>query len=282
METLVKKSNEYTKLLNIIDIVIKNKMLKKIVFASPMSSSLPNKAEGVIFEKGGNLFLGLTKYTADNKADRKNIPLESSAEMLCDMAIFEYKRTNIITPAGDCSVMISKKGRITILDKIKHSGIELSALDLPIQSHNKQKNYIITPENSSLFLTKLGICSADGRIHDKKMSKFRQINKFLEIVEDIYTELPAEGTLNVCDLCCGKSYLSFAVYHFLTAIKGRQVKMYAVDLKADVIAFCSDLASQLGYQMEFICDDISNFKPDGTIHMVVSLHACDIATDIVL
>ena len=282
MENTIKNSVEYNKLFNIIKLTLDNKIMRKIVFTLPIDDASAPKTEGVIFENGGRLFVGLTKYTSDNKADRKNIPIENATELLCSMALSEYKRTNIITPIGQCSVMISKKGKITILDKIKPGSIELSKIDLPIQSHNKHKNYIITPENSSEFLIKLGICSEDGKIHDKKMSKYRQINKFLEIVDDVYPELPSDGILNICDLCCGKSYLSFAVYHFLTAIKKREVKMYAVDLKADVIAFCSNLARQLDYKMEFICDDIANFKPAENIHMVVSLHACDIATDIVL
>lgn len=282
MDIIMKNSEEYIRLSNIINMTLGNKILKKIVFSMPASGSFAPKAEGIIFENGGDYFLGLTKYTADNKADRKNIAIDEATELLCNMALCEYKRTNLITPIGECSVMVSKKGKITVVDKIKFKNVELSSIDLPVKAHNKQKNYIITPENSSEFLTKLGICTSEGKIHDKKMSKYRQINKFLEIVEDIYTELPKEGTLNICDLCCGKSYLSFAVYHFLTIIKGRSVKMYAVDLKADVIDFCGRLATDLGYQMEFICDDIANFKPTDKIHMVVSLHACDIATDIVL
>lgn len=275
-------TEEFKKLQNIIEFTLKNRILKKIVFSSPVSNLISPKAEGIIFEKNGSLFIGLTKYTQDNKADRKNITLEEAPALLSSLALTEYQRTNIITPVGECSVMISKKGKITILNKIKFGSANLTLMDIPVQSHNKQKNYIITPENSSEFLIKLGICSSDGKIHDKKMSKYRQINKFLEIVDDVYSELPKEDSLTVCDLCCGKSYLSFAVYHFLTVIKCRKVKMYAVDLKADVISFCSDLAKRLEYNMEFICDDISNFNPDSKVDMVVSLHACDIATDIVL
>ena len=274
---------EKEKIQQVIKLTLENKILKKIVFSMPSENSAAPKCEGVLFEKGNDCFLGLTFFSADNKAIRNNYPLSQALELLCDMALSSYKRTNIITPIGDCSVMISKKGKVTVIDKIKFSTLETTSIPLPVESHNKKKNYIITPENSLSFLSSLGICSEDGRIHDKKMSKFRQINKFLEIVEGIYKELPqSDDELIVCDLCCGKSYLSFAVYHYLTAIKHRPVKMYAVDLKADVIEFCRGLAEKLDFKIEFICDDIANFNPERKVDMVVSLHACDIATDIVL
>jgi SAM-dependent methyltransferase len=115
------------------------------------------------------------------------------------------------------------------------------------------------------------------------MAKFRQINKFLEIVRDVYPEMPSEGELVVCDLCCGKSYLTFAVYYYLTAVLGRKVKIYGVDRKTDVIAFCDDLAKKLNFDgMEFIAGDILQFDMPTKPDMVISLHACDIATDIVL
>ncbi len=268
------------KIKEIIDFALTSGALKKIIFSSPSSAEIPTKCEGVLFEKGAEHMLGLTSFTNDNKATRKNYTLEDATLLLFDMTVRDYKRTNIITHAGKCSVMVSKKGKITLLNKIKFDTFTIG--DLPVSSHNKQKNYIITPENSLEFLSKLGVCSDDGKIFDKKMSKYRQINKFLEIIEDIYPELPTDGELNISDLCCGKSYLSFAVYHYLCNLKGRSVKMYAVDLKADVIEFCRSLSEKLGYRMEFICDDIANFKPQEQIHMVVSLHACDIATDIVI
>lgn len=104
-------------------------------------------------------------------------------------------------------------------------------------------------------------------------------------MDDIYDRLPAEGTLVIYDLCCGKSYLTFAVYHYFTAVKGRTVKMHGVDLKPDVIAYCSETASALGmHALTFSCGDINAYVPPaGEVpHLVLSLHACDIATDIVL
>ena len=135
------------------------------------------------------------------------------------------------------------------------------------------------------FLYRLGITDEGGRILDKKRPKFRQINRFLELVDDIYGTLPADGSIVIYDLCCGKSYLTFAVYHYFTAIKGRSVKMHGVDLKPDVIAYCNETASALGMtSLSFTCGDINAYEPPaGEVpHLVLSLHACDIATDIVL
>ena len=120
-------------------------------------------------------------------------------------------------------------------------------------------------------------------MHDKKQGKFRQINRFLEYLDGVYPSLPKDGELTVFDLCCGKSYLSFAVYYFLTELKSRRTSMLGIDLKSDVIKWCSALASELGFVgMRFACDDVKN-TPRGLVpDMVISLHACDIATDIVL
>ena len=144
-----------------------------------------------------------------------------------------------------------------------------------------EKNRILS--GSEDFLISLGISDKNGRVHDKKQPKFRQINRFLEYVEDVYPSLPEAGSLYVLDLCSGKSYLSFAVYYYLTAIKKREVRMLGIDLKASVIAFCAEKARELKYEgLTFIADDIRNTPRDKRPDLVLSLHACDVATDIVL
>lgn len=135
------------------------------------------------------------------------------------------------------------------------------------------------------FLYHLGITDEGGRILDKKRPKYRQINRFLELVDDIYDTLPADGPLVIYDLCCGKSYLTFAVYYYFTVIRGREIVMRGVDRKPDVIAYCNETAAALGMnRLSFSCGDINAFEPPAGEHpqLVLSLHACDIATDIVL
>lgn len=274
-------NNNENSLKNIIDLSIDSKIIKKIVLSMPRDRSV-KKSEATLYLQKDTVMVCLQIYTQDNKAIRKNYSLDEGKELLLDLAVNQYQRTNIITELGECSVMISSKGKMTVINKIKFNENSFQT-SLPLPSHNKEKRRILQGENSIPFLNALGICDENGRIFDRKMSKYRQINKFLEIVDGIYPSLKQEGELIICDLCCGKSYLTFAVYHYLTVLKGRTVTMYGVDLKKDVIEFCSETAHTLDYDgMHFIHGDIGKFELDGSVDMVVSLHACDIATDIVM
>jgi hypothetical protein len=126
------------------------------------------------------------------------------------------------------------------------------------------------------------VADENGRVYDKKQSKFRQINRFLELVRDTLPHLP-EKKIVIADLCCGKSYLSFAVYHYFANVLGCEVNMTGVDLKPDVIAHCNAVAEQLNFKgLSFICGDVAAFEASEPPHLVVSLHACDTATDLVL
>ena len=268
------------KLASVISDVIDNKSLKKAVFSMPIENGV-KKCEAALFLHKGDIMLCINSFTDDNKCIRKNCTTEQGKDMLFKMATVGFKRTNIITSNGDCSYMISSKGKSTLLNKIKNN--ETFKADIEVPTHNKEKQYILTGEGSAPFLYALGISDEKGKVFDRKTAKYRQINKFLEVVESIYPSLPVEGNLTICDFCCGKSYLTFAVYHYLTEIKKRQVTMYGVDLKKDVIEFCKDTANRLGYNgMNFICGDIYEFDLCKNADMVISLHACDIATDIVL
>ena len=184
-----------------------------------------------------------------------------------------YKQTDIICKDFTATVLRSKKGALHIS---YGQGRQAPDDDKP------DKNYILKPDNKCDFLCMLGIQDKNGRIYDKKQSKFRQINRFLEIVSDTVSSLP-EKDLTVWDLCCGKSYLSFAVYYYFRFILNREVRIYCVDRKKDVIEECAGYARDLGWDgMHFICGDIFKVLPDKTAELVLSLHACDTATDMVL
>ena len=154
------------------------------------------------------------------------------------------------------------------------------------KAHNRQKNYLLKEGAPVDFLVQLGIMTKDGKIHAQKHSKFRQINRFLEFVDDILPSLgapEANRTLEIVDFGCGKSYLTFAVYYYLTAIKGLKAHITGIDLKKDVIQHCKQLASDCGYKgMEFICGDVADFKGREHPDLVITLHACDTATDYAL
>ena len=257
-------------------------IIKKLIFSRPTESEITKASCRLVSHRGKRL-LAIEYSLPGDTVSHKNVGDELLEEELASL-MSEYRQANLITTFGDAEWKINKKGAEVILgaDKIlkKMSG-ERPAFESAIEALDKKKNYILSGEER--FLIKLGISSADGRVHDKKQGKFRQINRFLEHIENIYPRLPAEGEIKIYDLCCGKSYLSFAVYHYLTEIKGRKVFLYGADLKRDVILWCDALAKELGFVgMRFEVGDILKITPDEKPDMVISLHACDIATDIVL
>lgn len=257
---------------------VRREALKKLVFSKPQDTEV-SKISARLVSHRGKRHLSAELSLPGNTVSQKNIPEEKIASEI--EPLFEsYSQVNLITQLGDAEWKRGKRGEVVLggdalLRKISGGGFESA-----IEALDKQKNYILKGDEE--FLKKLGISSADGRIHDKRQGKFRQINKFLENIEDIYKKLP-EGEIVIFDLCSGKSYLSFAVYYYLTEVKKREVYMLSVDLKRDVVLWCEALARELGFLgMHFKVQDISTLSTSIAPHMVISLHACDIATDIVL
>jgi hypothetical protein len=147
-------------------------------------------------------------------------------------------------------------------------------------AHNRVKEYLI-PEGVPLpFLVAIGVMTAEGKVRSAMYRKFRQINRFLELVRDIAGDLPTEGTLRVVDFGCGKSYLTFALHHLLTKILGRTVEITGVDRKESVVADCSRLAESLACEgLRFVSGEIRDFSREEPVDLAISLHACDTATD---
>jgi len=257
-------------------------VIKKVVLSKSKDKSI---IKTVLTLKliSGKLCLQAESFHTDNKAKHENIFLDdNSKERLCRI-LDSFLQANLITTVGECELKASKSGKITLIG-VSALTKKLESSDNPkaeIGKNNQEKSYLISAD--APFLVYLGISDKNGRIHDKKQSKFRQINKFVDNVKDIYSHLPQDGTLVVYDLCCGKSYLSFAVYHYLKNVLGRDVRMYGVDLKADVIEYCNKVANALGFDgLSFFCGDITEYECKEKPDLVISLHACDIATDIVL
>ena len=262
---------------DILTYVISNKILQKITL-SKCSDETITRTTGRLIDIKGNLFLALEYYYANGKVLQKNIPSTESPDFIANLIPNLYKQVNITTPNGNCEIKVSKKGKVSIIDHIKRN--ETTSVNL---EHNRQKQYIIPSNKPVDFLIALGVQDPKGFIYDKKRSKFRQINRFLEIVSDVEDSIVSGDELYILDLCCGKSYLSFAIYYYFTQIRGCKVRMDCVDLKKDVIDFCSELATKLNYTgLHFYAEDIRSFPIQRTPDLTVSLHACDIATDIVL
>ena len=257
--------------------IIENRTLTKLTL-SKCADSTVLRTTGRLFEQKGTLYLALESFLSDGKAVHKNIPADAAVDALLALIPGQYKQMNLTTTGGDCEVKVSKKGKVTVIDRIRREKTESANLE-----HNREKQYILPADKPVDFLVALGVQDADGRIFDKKRAKFRQINRFLEMVADIEHNITSSEELYILDLCCGKSYLSFAVYYYFTQIRNRKVVMDCVDLKQDVIAFCSQIAEKLHYTgLHFTAGDIRDFPIRRTPDLTVSLHACDIATDIVL
>ena len=256
--------------------------LKKLIFSRPKASEVKKITARLTKTKRG-VVLSLEYNLPSGTVSQKNLLGEELKEVIPEL-IEEYAQVNLLTTLGDAERKASSSGKVVALgaDKFRKRLLGAPAdFEIAIEAIDKKKNYILS--GNEPFLIKLGISDKNGRVHDKKQGKFRQINRFLEYVEGVYQSLPTDGDLTVYDLCCGKSYLSFAVYYFLTELKGRRVRMLGIDLKRDVIEWCDNLAREVGFSgMRFIADDIKNAPRDVKPDMVISLHACDIATDIVL
>lgn len=274
--------NPKSDFLSLVCASFKKEVLKKLIFSRPKETEII-KVSGRLCSHRGRRILALEYSLPGNTVSQKNISeceLEAKLAELIDL----YSQANLITTLGDAEWKTSKNGKEVLLGGdalLRRLNGSAPSFESAIEELDRKKNYILSGKED--FLITLGISDASGRVHDKKQGKFRQINRFLEHIENVYKELPRDKKILIYDLCCGKSYLSFAVYHYLTSIKGRDVELLGIDLKRDVISWCDTVARELSYTgMKFICDDVTNTPKSVTPDMVISLHACDIATDIVI
>ena len=273
-------SDAYFKIAELISASGKRGALKKAVFSKPEDKANV-KCTLTLRLVGGKTVLQAETLRADNKALHENIATDD-VERIAQIAS-DWAQINLITTQGECELRSSKKGKVTLIggDKLARAMEQNDAPCAKIESNNREKNYILS--GNEPFLKLLDVSDENGRVRDKRQSKFRQINRFLELIRDCIGHLPSEGVLRICDLCCGKSYLSFAAYHYFTRVLGREVKMTGVDLKPDVVAYCNEVAKKLGFDgLEFLHGDVNKYECDEHVHLVISLHACDIATDFVL
>ena len=257
--------------------------LKKLIFSRPRESEI-SKVTARLCAHRGRKILALEYSLPGNTVSQKNFS-EEGLHAEIEGLLSEYRQANLLTALGDAEWKMGKADKEVILgaDSLKRKLCGAApSFEKAIEELDKKKNYILTGDED--FLIELGISDKNGRVHDKRQAKFRQINRFLEHIKDVYPHLPKDREILIYDLCCGKSYLSFAVYYYLTRVMHREdTRLLGIDLKRDVIAWCDSLAKKLSYSgMTFICDDVTN-TPEGEVpDMVISLHACDVATDIVI
>ncbi|MDO5134805.1 MAG: SAM-dependent methyltransferase [Eubacteriales bacterium] len=216
--------------------------------------------------------------TEGTKIFHKNYEREELLDYLERALNGEFSQLQAVGGQLDGTVLVSRKGKATIKAK-EHP----QKGPVQMQAHNRVKQYILKEGIPVPFLVDLGVMTREGRIVASKYDKFRQINRFLEFIQDVLPRLDRDREVTILDFGCGKSYLTFAMYYYLRELKGYDVRIIGLDLKEDVIRRCGGLAEKYGYEkLHFLQGDIGSYQGVSAVDMVVTLHACDIATDLAL
>lgn len=229
------------------------------------------------------------------QAFHKNLSRDESMEYITRMLQGTFRQAELLSQLGTGMVLVSKKGTMTVKMKKAAASDAMNTgkgqsekrpkimPDPVVLSHNRQKRYVLEEGVPVPFLIDLGVMTAEGKIIRTRYDKFRQINRFLEFIEDILPKLDKSRETTIIDFGCGKSYLTFAMYYYLHQLKGYPIRVIGLDLKQDVINRCNQLAERYGYdKLKFYHGDIASYEGVDHVDMVVTLHACDMATDYAL
>lgn len=255
---------------------ITNEKLLKVVISNKLNKDVKyNKINIELKEKNNKEYYQIEKYT-DKQVFHENIELEMIETKLFEMTFENYKQVAAWSENTNYDLKISKKGKVFIGKK------KSSNENLVNKSHNREKNYILKEGMLIQPLIDLGVFTQEGKVVKSKYDKYKQINRFIEIIDDEIKKNDYKE-LTILDFGCGKSYLTFVLYYYFVEIKKINVKMIGLDLKADVIKKCNDIAQKYNYQnLKFELGDINGYKYTDNVDMVITLHACDTATDYAL
>ncbi len=228
-----------------------------------------------------------TTVYRDKKVFHNNYDEKGLMEGLCAWIGAAFKQAQLESVHYRGTILAGKRGTLTMKKKRKNVSAqeeaETAASVGQTVSHNREKNYILREGAPIDFLVELSVMTKEGRVLKERYDKFRQINRFLEFIRDVLPALPTDRPIRIIDFGCGKSYLTFAMYYYLHELRGMELEVTGLDLKKDVIAACSVLAKRLGYQgLHFKLGDIAGYQDAKGADMVVTLHACDTATDYAL
>lgn len=256
-------------------------MLENIEIKNIIRGTISNPRNNSKYIKGyirpveikGNSMMQIELFTK-TQSFAHNYNYDEFSEIINTIMLDSFFQLNIITNEYNYSFKYTKKNHL-LSNKIKNKEIK-TLLNV---SHNKQKKYILNDGNIIPPLVDLGVMTQDGKIVPSYYDKYRQINRFLEIIDDTIKAFK-EQELNIIDFGCGKSYLTFIVYYYLVNIKNIKTNIVGLDLKADVIKKCNEIAKNYGYNsLNFEIGDISLYKPHFRVDLIITLHACDVATD---
>lgn len=262
------------KLKQLIESLLKDNSLLHAVLSSPRNKTSAQKVVvRPVSIKNKTIYQFSQHYP--QKVIHKNWAPHQCKDLFIEL-FSDYKQALFCTSADDYHILLNKKAA-TILRKAP------TKKPLQMVSHNRPKNYILQEGTPIPFLIELGVMSPSGKIVSEKRDKFRQINRFLEMIGDVLPYLSKNKTLRIVDFGCGKAYLTFALYHFLHVENNYDIEIAGLDLKADVVAFCQEIADKLQYKkLRFLQGDIQAYSTNDPIDMMVCLHACDTATDAAL
>lgn len=262
-------------LLDAIEKMTSEQLVKVVISNKVNKENKYNKIIFVLKEKNNQKYYQIEKYT-DKQVFHQNIEINMLNEKLIEYLSFDYKQASAWSKDSTYDLKISKKGKI-FFGKKSNNNTKLINL-----KHNKQKNYILKEGMIIEPLIDLGIFTKDGKVINSMYDKYKQINRFIEIIDDEIKKKDYKE-LTVIDFGCGKSYLTFVLYYYFTKIKNINVKMVGLDLKDDVINKCNKIAERYGYDgLIFERGDINGYKYSDNVDMVITLHACDTATDYAL
>jgi len=216
-------------------------------------------------------------YCEVRREKHRNFLLNEAVIEIERLISSQFRRGHLFTTEFDFTVKVKASG------KVRTHQFPPSKQKPDSAEHNRQKHYLIADGTPCDFLEEIGVMAADGNVRKQKFDKFRQINRYVEFVEDVYESFPKTGPIRVVDFGCGKSYLTFALHHLLNRIHGRKVDIVGLDLKTEVVEHCNEIARKLNCNgLRFESGDMAGYSPLASVDLSVSLHACDTATDVAL
>lgn len=259
---------------NLFENINENQSLILMNMSNPRKKSNPVKKISIRPVLMGSKLMYQAEYHYENKVTHHNFDTDELYDFVYSNMSAYFKQANLFTSENDIQILANKIDKAKIIKKPPTKKLE-------IVGHNKKKNYIIPDNTPCDFLIRLGVMDNTGKVVPKHYSKFRQINRFLEIVSDCMDYFK-DDKIKIIDFGCGKSYLTFALYYYLKIQEKRPVEIVGLDLKENVINLCNEIAEDLGYdELKFQLGDIAEYQ-DTSCDMVVTLHACDTATDYAL
>lgn len=256
--------------------LLKNKTLIQATISQPrLKSNDLKRVKLKPIELRGDYLIQL-EYQYERILKHENVPL-ADVVLKLDELFDQFRQAHAEFTEQTVQIQLSKKNKVLWKSNASSSTKQVNL------SHNRKKQYLLDDSRVHPFLVRLGVQAEDGKIKKQKYDKFKQINRFIEFIDDSLAHLPKDKQIRILDFGSGKSYLTFALYHYLKIEKGLNIRVTGLDLKKEVIEECNRIAQDLRYEdLEFLVGDINDYNEETAVDMVVTLHACDVATDMAL